>query len=75
MRRRLAPSRSQAAELIEARRVLVGGAVAERASRLVDPAEAVTLAGPPPRFVGRGGEKLDAALRHFGLDVGGRPRS
>ncbi len=52
--------------------MLVGGAVAERASRLVDPAEAVTLAGPPPRFVGRGGEKLDAALRHFGLDVGGR---
>ena len=72
VRRRLAASRSQAAELIEARRVLVGGAVAERASRLVDPAEAVTLAGPPPRFVGRGGEKLDAALRHFGLDVGGR---
>ena len=52
--------------------MLVGGAVAERAARLVDPAEAVTLAGPPPRFVGRGGEKLDAALRHFGLDVGGR---
>ncbi len=72
VRRQLAASRSQAAELIEARRVLVGGAVAERAARLVDPAEPVTLAGPPPRFVGRGGEKLDAALRHFGLDVGGR---
>ena len=49
--------------------VLVGGTVAERAGRLVDPAEPVTIAGPPPRFVGRGGEKLDAALDRFGVDV------
>jgi 23S rRNA (cytidine1920-2'-O)/16S rRNA (cytidine1409-2'-O)-methyltransferase len=27
--------------------------------------------GPPPRFVGRGGEKLDAALERFGIDVTG----
>jgi 23S rRNA (cytidine1920-2'-O)/16S rRNA (cytidine1409-2'-O)-methyltransferase len=30
------------------------------------------LAGPPPRFVGRGGEKLDAAIEQFGIDVAGR---
>jgi 23S rRNA (cytidine1920-2'-O)/16S rRNA (cytidine1409-2'-O)-methyltransferase len=52
--------------------VLVSGTVADRASRLVDPAEPVTIAGPPPRFVGRGGEKLDAALESFGVDVRGR---
>jgi 23S rRNA (cytidine1920-2'-O)/16S rRNA (cytidine1409-2'-O)-methyltransferase len=28
--------------------------------------------GPPPRFVGRGGEKLDAALHQFAIDVRGR---
>jgi 23S rRNA (cytidine1920-2'-O)/16S rRNA (cytidine1409-2'-O)-methyltransferase len=35
----------------------------------VDPGEAVELAGEPPRFVSRGGEKLDAALERFGVDV------
>jgi 23S rRNA (cytidine1920-2'-O)/16S rRNA (cytidine1409-2'-O)-methyltransferase len=38
---------------------------------MVDAAEPVELLGPPPRFVGRGGEKLDAALDHFGIDVTG----
>jgi 23S rRNA (cytidine1920-2'-O)/16S rRNA (cytidine1409-2'-O)-methyltransferase len=65
----LAGSRSQAGALIDAGVVLVGGAVAERASRLVDAAESVAVLGPAPRFVGRGGEKLDAALDHFGVDV------
>jgi 23S rRNA (cytidine1920-2'-O)/16S rRNA (cytidine1409-2'-O)-methyltransferase len=30
------------------------------------------LQGPAPRFVGRGGEKLDAALERFSVDVVGR---
>ena len=55
VRRSLAPSRTAAGELIEAGRVLVNGAPTERASRLVDPADAVTVLGPPARFVGRGG--------------------
>ena len=51
--------------------MLVGGALADKPTRLVDPDEPVTLAGPPARFVGRGGEKLDAALDAFGVDVAG----
>lgn len=43
-----------------------------KASRLVAPDEPIELVGPPPRFVGRGGEKLDAALEHFAIDVDGR---
>jgi 23S rRNA (cytidine1920-2'-O)/16S rRNA (cytidine1409-2'-O)-methyltransferase len=39
---------------------------------MVDAGEAVELVGPPPRFVGRGGEKLDAALERFAIDVTGR---
>jgi len=52
--------------------VLVGGAPADKASRLVAPGEALEVVGPPPRFVSRGGEKLEAALVRFGIDVAGR---
>ena len=36
------------------------------------PEEPLRIAGDGPRFVSRGGEKLDAALGHFGIDVAGR---
>lgn len=67
-----APSRTAAHELIAAGRVHVNGAVADKAARLVAPSDNVRVVGPPARFVGRGGEKLDAALDHFAIDVGGR---
>jgi 23S rRNA (cytidine1920-2'-O)/16S rRNA (cytidine1409-2'-O)-methyltransferase len=38
---------------------------------MVSTSDAVVLLGPGPRFVSRGGEKLDAALDRFGLDVTG----
>ncbi len=47
----------------------MGGAPATNPSRLVAPDEAVKLVRPRSRFVGRGGEKLAAALDHFGLDL------
>jgi 23S rRNA (cytidine1920-2'-O)/16S rRNA (cytidine1409-2'-O)-methyltransferase len=71
VRRGLAESRQQAQAAIAAGRVLVRGALADRASRLVDPSEPVVVAGPPPRFVSRGGEKLNAALERFAVDVDG----
>jgi 23S rRNA (cytidine1920-2'-O)/16S rRNA (cytidine1409-2'-O)-methyltransferase len=37
----------------------------------VAPHEAVEVAGAPPRFVSRAGDKLAAALDHFELDVSG----
>jgi len=49
----------------------VGGASADKPARLVAPGEPVELIGPGPRFVSRGGEKLDAALDRFGVDVTG----
>jgi 23S rRNA (cytidine1920-2'-O)/16S rRNA (cytidine1409-2'-O)-methyltransferase len=57
--------------VIDAGRVLVNGAIAQKASRQVDPADAIIVDGPPARFVSRGGEKLDAALVHFEIDVTG----
>ena len=51
--------------------MLVAGAPATKCSRLVDPAEAILVRGDPPRFVGRGGRKLEAALDRFVLDPKG----
>ena len=50
----------------------VGGAPAEKAARLVAPDEPIVVRGPPPRFVGRGGDKLDAALERYEVDVRGK---
>jgi 23S rRNA (cytidine1920-2'-O)/16S rRNA (cytidine1409-2'-O)-methyltransferase len=70
--RGLVPSRAEAAALIAAGRVLVTGAVAEKPGRQVAPGEPVLVCGPPSRFVGRGGDKLDGALTAFGTTVQGR---
>ena len=51
-----------AVDLVATGRVLVNGAMADKPARLVAPGDAVVVAGHRPRFVGRGGEKLDAAL-------------
>ncbi|MDQ1395469.1 MAG: rRNA (cytidine1920-2-O)/16S rRNA (cytidine1409-2-O)-methyltransferase, partial [Acidimicrobiaceae bacterium] len=71
VRRGLAPSREQAQAAIAAGSVTVGGAPATKASRMVEAAEPVHVLGPPARFVSRGGEKLDAALERFAIDVAG----
>ena len=49
----------------------MSGSLATKPARMVDGGEAIELVGPPPRFVGRGGEKLDAGLEQFGVDVEG----
>jgi len=72
VRRGLTPSREQAQAAIDAGRVTVAGAPAAKAARLVAPGEAVAVLGPPPRFASRGGDKLDAALERFCVEVTGR---
>ena len=72
MRRGLADSRERAQADIAAGRVLVAGAVASKAAHQVAADQPIELLGPPPRFVGRGGEKLDAALARFAVDPAGR---
>jgi 23S rRNA (cytidine1920-2'-O)/16S rRNA (cytidine1409-2'-O)-methyltransferase len=71
VRRNLVPSRDAAKREIEAGRVLVDGSFATKAARMVDTAQSVVLSGPPPRFVGRGGEKLEGALDAFAIDPDG----
>lgn len=72
VRRGMAPSREQAQSQVASGAVLVKGAVADKPSRLVGADEPIELQGPPARFVGRGGLKLDAALNAFVIDVEGR---
>ena len=69
VRRGLAESRSEATDLIMAGVVRVAGAVADKPARLVAPNEPVIVAGPPPRYVSRGGEKLHLALENFDVSV------
>lgn len=69
VRRGLVASRTEAARAVADLRVLVNGAVADKTARLVDPADAVVLGGPSARFVSRGGNKLDAAVEAFDLEV------
>jgi 23S rRNA (cytidine1920-2'-O)/16S rRNA (cytidine1409-2'-O)-methyltransferase len=66
--RELAESRNKAQRLIRAGEVRVDGQLVDKPStRVPDDAE-ITLAAKPP-FVSRGGEKLEAALARFGVDV------
>lgn len=68
--RGLAESRAKAQALIMAGQVRVAGQVALKPATPVPPDCALTVdAGP--RFVSRGGEKLEGALEAFALDVSG----
>ena len=71
VQRSLAPSRERAQALILAGAVRVDGEVADRAAAPVSDDVAITVAAGP-RFVSRGGEKLDAALDELGLDPAGK---
>jgi 23S rRNA (cytidine1920-2'-O)/16S rRNA (cytidine1409-2'-O)-methyltransferase len=66
--RGLAPTRSKAQALIMAGDVLVDGRTARKAGEMVDTSSDIVLV-EPPRFVSRGGEKLDHALTRFGIDL------
>jgi 23S rRNA (cytidine1920-2'-O)/16S rRNA (cytidine1409-2'-O)-methyltransferase len=69
VRRGLARSREQAAELIAAGRVLVGGQTAAKPATGVDAATPVLVVDDiGPSYVSRGGHKLAGALDAFGYD-------
>ena len=70
--RGLATSLEQAKKLIMAGQVRVGGQVVTESALKID-VDAELTVDTGQRFVSRGGEKLEPALLHFGLDaLGGR---
>jgi len=68
--RGLFPSREQAQRAIMAGEVRVGDAVVDKASTQVQPEAAVSVEAAS-RYVGRGGTKLEGALRDFGINPAG----
>jgi 23S rRNA (cytidine1920-2'-O)/16S rRNA (cytidine1409-2'-O)-methyltransferase len=68
--RGLAESRAKAQAMIMAGQVRVADQVAHRPATTV-PADSILTVDSGPRFVSRGGEKLDAALEAFAVDVTG----
>lgn len=69
-RQGLAESREQAQRLIRAGQVLAGGQLADKPGIRYS-ADIDLSVKAPPRYVGRGGEKLEAAFAAFDLDVAG----
>ena len=69
--RGLAPSREKAQALILAGKVRVEGMDAPKAGSRVSEAAEIAVTGREHPYVGRGGVKLEAALREFGVDPAG----
>lgn len=66
VQRGIFPSREKAQAAILAGEVWVGGGRAQKPSLLVSPQDEIRISAKP-RYVSRGGYKLEAALQHFGL--------
>ncbi len=70
--RGLAASRERAQALVLAGKVLVNEQKVEKAGAAVDAAAEVRILGEDLKYVSRGGLKLEAALAHWRIDVGGK---
>ena len=70
--RGLAPSRERAQAMILAGRVLVKEQKVEKAGTAVETDASIRLLGEDPRYVSRGGLKLEKALEHWHIEVPGR---
>lgn len=70
VKRGLAETRSQAQRLLMAGQVRLNGQIVDKPGQLLAEDAALELAARPP-FVSRGGEKLQAALDGFAIDVAG----
>jgi 23S rRNA (cytidine1920-2'-O)/16S rRNA (cytidine1409-2'-O)-methyltransferase len=72
MSRGMAASREKAQGLILAGLILVDEQKVEKCGTLVNAQAALRMLGDAPRYVSRGGLKLEGALHHFGISPAGR---
>ena len=70
--RGLVSSRERAQAMVLSGRVLVNEQKVEKVGTDVDPEAAIRLLGDDLKYVGRGGLKLEAALRDWKIDLSGR---
>lgn len=71
VQKELAPSRNKASAMIMAAEVFVDGQIADKPGMRVALDADITLKSKP-RYVGRGGIKLEAALNAFDIDIRGK---
>ncbi len=69
--RKLAPSRERAQAMISGGMVTVNGVAAEKPSQQVAADSDIEVLGDVNPYVGRGGLKLEAALKHFRINATG----
>ena len=70
--RGLAPTRERAQAMVVAGRVLVNEQKVDKPGTAIAENAVFRLLGDDPRYVGRGGLKLEAALKHWQIDLAGR---
>jgi 23S rRNA (cytidine1920-2'-O)/16S rRNA (cytidine1409-2'-O)-methyltransferase len=70
--RGVAASRERAQAMVLAGRVLVNSQKVEKAGASVDQDSDIRLLGEDPKYVGRGGLKLEAAIKNWNIDLAGR---
>jgi len=71
VQRELAENREEAQRLIRAGKVLVAESVVDKPGAKVDSEAPLRVAQRESRYAGRGGLKLEAALRRFQVDIAG----
>jgi len=64
-----APSRAKAQGIILSGRVFVNDKKVDKPGTRIDPASQIEVRGPATKYVSRGGDKLEAALEAFGIDL------
>lgn len=70
--RGLAPTRERAQAMVVAGRVLVNEQKVDKPGTAIAEDAVFRLLGEDPRYVGRGGLKLEAALKHWQIELTGR---
>jgi 23S rRNA (cytidine1920-2'-O)/16S rRNA (cytidine1409-2'-O)-methyltransferase len=70
--RGLVKSRTAAADLITDGKVAINGVVCVKSSREVSDGDLIEIVGELPKYVSRGGLKLEHALDTFGIDLTGK---
>ena len=70
--RGLAKSRTSAAELVSQKKVAVNGVICTLVSRKVNVEDIIEVVGELPRYVSRGGLKLEYAIEQFEIDLTGK---
>lgn len=69
--KQLCKSRTAAQSLIKSGGVQFNGGVCQKPSQEVSDSDSVAIIGEQLRYVGRGGLKLEGAIKHFGLELSG----